>query len=337
MRKLLALVTATAHPLSAACTVHQTTAPSESGPAEAALSLRLAANPDHIPQDGLHPVSLSIMAFDAGGHPIAVQVHLTMVPSGFGTLSTDINGNVVTTTDAAHPTVVSFLPPAATSGNNTAVTIFASTVGPNTAGASTQQVSLVAQPALAIAASAPVAVMTITPAAQTYATSQALTFDGSASCGNGLVGGVCPGTIPITSYLWSFGDSSSNLSGATVTHSYIAAGTYQTTLTVQNSQSAMASITQSIIVVVVAAPTAVFSVSPTPVVKNVAVNFNAAASTVAAGHAIVQYAWNFGDGTTASGSSTTHTFIAAGVYTVTLTVTDDVGQTRTTSTAVTVT
>ena len=73
-------------------------------------------------------------------------------------------------------------------------------------------------------------------------------------------------------------------------------------------------LTQSIIVVVVAAPTAVFSVSPTPVVKNVAVNFNAAASTVAAGHAIVQYAWNFGDGTTASGSSTTHTFLAAGAY-----------------------
>jgi hypothetical protein len=339
MRKLLALVTTIALPVSAACTVHQTTAPSEIGPAEASLSLKLAANPDHIPQDGLHPAVLSITAFDAGGHPIAVQVHLTSSPAGFGTFSTDINGNVVTTTDANHPATVTFLPPAATTGVNTSVTVFASTIGPNAVNASTQQVSLVTQPAFAIAPSAPLPVMTITPFAQTYATTQALVFDATTSCGTGLVDGACPGTFAITKYLWNFGDNTATSTSTTVTHSYSAAGTYQIALTITNSQNVVASVTQTISVAVVAAPTAVFSFSPTPVVHNIATNFNAALSTAASGHTLARYDWNFGDGTTATSTANNlnHTFTAAGTYTVTLTVTDDVGQSKTTSSTVTVT
>jgi len=38
---------------------------------------------------------------------------------------------------------------------------------------------------------------------------------------------------------------------------------------------------------------------------------------------IVAYAWNFGDGTTGSGRTASHTYAAAGTYNVTLTVTDD--------------
>lgn len=39
------------------------------------------------------------------------------------------------------------------------------------------------------------------------------------------------------------------------------------------------------------------------------------------------YAWNFGDGTAASGVSVSHVFAGAGTYTVTLTVTDSAGAT----------
>lgn len=58
------------------------------------------------------------------------------------------------------------------------------------------------------------------------------------------------------------------------------------------------------------------------------VAFDGAGSWDAAG-AIVSHAWDFGDGTTASGAATNHAYGAAGVYTVTLTVTNLSGGTGT--------
>jgi len=43
------------------------------------------------------------------------------------------------------------------------------------------------------------------------------------------------------------------------------------------------------------------------------------------------YSWNFGDGSTASGASATHSFTNAGSYTVTMTTTDNTGATTTTT------
>lgn len=51
---------------------------------------------------------------------------------------------------------------------------------------------------------------------------------------------------------------------------------------------------------------------------------------------IVSYAWRFGDGATASGATTTHTYAADGTYAVELTVTDDGGLSATTSLSVAV-
>src|SRR5690606_28738877 len=50
---------------------------------------------------------------------------------------------------------------------------------------------------------------------------------------------------------------------------------------------------------------------------------------------ITSYAWDFGDGTVASGVTATHSYAAAGTYTITLTVTDDDGDTGPTSRQVT--
>lgn len=52
---------------------------------------------------------------------------------------------------------------------------------------------------------------------------------------------------------------------------------------------------------------------------------------------VTSYAWQFGDGGTASGATASHTYAAAGTYTITLTVTDDDGATASTTAAVTVT
>jgi chitodextrinase len=73
-------------------------------------------------------------------------------------------------------------------------------------------------------------------------------------------------------------------------------------------------------------PVAAFSVSPTPVIAGTPANFNASASKSANGHSIVSYEWNFGDGTTGSGLTTTHTYTLPQGYTVTLIVTDDTGR-----------
>jgi len=64
------------------------------------------------------------------------------------------------------------------------------------------------------------------------------------------------------------------------------------------------------------------------------VTFDAGASTDNVG--IVSYEWNFGDGTTGIGKTTTHTYANTGNYTVTLTVKDAAGNSATHSITVTV-
>lgn len=84
-------------------------------------------------------------------------------------------------------------------------------------------------------------------------------------------------------------------------------------------------------------PTAVFSFSPNPASANVPVQFNAAASQPGSGASqISSFAWTFGDGSSGTGQTPTHTFGAGGTYSVSLTVTNDRGLTATSSQNVTV-
>ena len=66
-----------------------------------------------------------------------------------------------------------------------------------------------------------------------------------------------------------------------------------------------------------------------------AVTFSGAASTDSDG-TIAAYAWNFGDSSTGIGVAPTHSYAAAGTYTVTLTVTDNRGGTNTAATTATI-
>ena len=73
----------------------------------------------------------------------------------------------------------------------------------------------------------------------------------------------------------------------------------------------------------------------TPSCTQLACSVNAAASNDPDG-TISSYAWQFGDGSTGTGVTSSRTYAAAGTYTITLTVTDDQGATGTTTRSVTV-
>ena len=76
-------------------------------------------------------------------------------------------------------------------------------------------------------------------------------------------------------------------------------------------------------------PVAVFTSSCT----DATCSFNGTASNDPDG-TVASWAWNFGDGTTETGTSTSRTYVASGPFNVTLTVTDDMGATHATSASV---
>lgn len=125
----------------------------------------------------------------------------------------------------------------------------------------------------------------------------------------------------IATYAWNFGDGTSG-SGATALHSYAVAGSYTVGLTVTDNEGASTTLTHVIAVTAAnIAPTASFTSSP----SGLSVAFDAAASSDADG-TISSYDWDFGDGTAhGTGVAPTHTYAAAGSYTIALIVTDNRG------------
>jgi len=154
---------------------------------------------------------------------------------------------------------------------------------------------------------------------------------------NGAQSAAAPGHN-IASYSWDFGDGAKG-SGITTSHAYGSAGGYNAVLTVTDEVGQTAAAAKSVPVTASSgpgAPTAEFVFSPTDPSVGQSVLFNATQSKAAAGHSIVSYAWNFGDGGTGSGATATHPFGTAGTYTIVLVVTDDLNQTATAAKTVTV-
>ena len=137
------------------------------------------------------------------------------------------------------------------------------------------------------------------------------------------------------SYEWDFGDGAT-ATGANVTRAYPAStslGAKTVTLTVTDSAGGTTSVNEQV-TVQNAPPTASFSVSDTTPVRGQAVNFNATGTDFE--DEALTYAWNFGDGTTATGQNVAHTYSALGARTVTLTVTDSANETTVVTDQVTV-
>ncbi|MFZ4893545.1 PKD domain-containing protein [Plantibacter sp. Mn2098] len=139
---------------------------------------------------------------------------------------------------------------------------------------------------------------------------------------------------PIASYVWDFGDGAT-AAGATATHTYAAAGAYTVKLTVTDGAGATGTATKTATVTAPppnVPPTSVFTASA----SDLAVSVDASGSADSDG-TIASYAWDFGDGATGTGVTASHTYAAAGPYTITLTVTDNVGAATASTQQITVT
>lgn len=135
----------------------------------------------------------------------------------------------------------------------------------------------------------------------------------------------------VASRSWSFGDGgTSTLTNPSRT--YAAAGTYTVTLTVTDNLGATHASSRSVTVTSAAnqPPVANFNFTTNALTAS----FTDASSDL--GGAVASRSWNFGDGSTSTAVNPTRTYAAAGTYTVTLAVTDNLGATHSTSRSVTV-
>ncbi len=247
------------------------------------------------------------------------------VTQDFGTLSAR---TVVTNADGI-ATVVYTAPPATPLFGTcfglagTCIDIVATATGTNFDTASPQAVSIRLVPPGVILppAGTPTAAFNFSPTSVNA--KSAVLFDASASAARQRLGGRLSATP----------GPSATAAAATAkpsrTPSAIQAR-FNVTLTVTNDRGLTASTSQAVTVAGGTLPTPTFTFSPTLPRINEAVFFNASASTAGAGHTITAYRWDFGDGSaTGTGVTTSHTYAVSGTYNVVLTVTDEAGQTAT--------
>jgi len=113
-----------------------------------------------------------------------------------------------------------------------------------------------------------------------------------------------------TAYQWNFGDGSPISTAPNPTHVCASGGTYAVQLITSNGPGCRDTFTQNVLVY----PKPTITFSHDTVCLGGRTSFTASSNVP-----IGSYSWNFGDGSpTASGSAVTHTYGAAGVYTVTL-------------------
>lgn len=129
----------------------------------------------------------------------------------------------------------------------------------------------------------------------------------------------------IVKYEWSFGDVSSGTDRLT-SHTYRSSGTFLVSLTVTDDEGKTATAMEPVTVQPAynGFPVASFTVSPESGPAPLLVDLDASASSDLNGQ-VVTCAWDFGDSSTATGVSASHVFRQTGVYTITLTVTDNDG------------
>jgi PKD repeat protein len=310
-------ITAAALLLTAACTMKSQETPPLTGPSEFGTSVAVQATPDVLQLDGASQSVVVVTVRDSAGQPLRnVPLRADIVVGGqivdFGSLSSK---SVVTNGDG-RATIV-YTAPASAGESEAIIDIAVTPVGGNYQNAIPRSASIRLVPTgIRIPPSDMTPSFTFSPDAPVEKTN--VLFDASGSSGS------------IAQYRWDFGDGSTG-TGETTTHMFNGPGTYFVRLTVVDGLGRSASTTRSITVGQGALPSASFTFSPTDPVVGDTVNVNGTQSTAAVGRRIVSWAWNFGNGESASGPLATVRYTVARTYTITLTVTDDIGRTNTTS------
>ena len=342
--KLRLLTTAIAVAGLAGCNLSKQSAPGLTGPSTLGRSVVLTASPDRILYDGSAQATITATVRNAAGSTDA-NVSLRWQAD---VVSIDGSGATITSIPVEPSPQVS-----TTGANGTATTVVRAPIAPDLmpAGqvmlrvsatpigddasqlapgvdAKPRQVTIELVPLDGAAAPdrLPIADFTISPPVANI--NETVTFDASLTRDEGVVcGDRC-------TYLWNFGSDARVLSGRIVTLAFPSAGTRTVTLFVTDDRGFTSTKARTLSIVAPAPPEARFIVLPAQPRASVDATFDASATTVGVGATIVQYTWDFGDGSAlGTGKTTTHPFppnpLAPDTpYTVmvTLTVTDDLGR-----------
>ena len=310
------------------CTVKDVDQPAFAGPSTLATSITMKASPDTLLQDGASQSVITITALDPDGRqkniPLRADISIDGVVQDFGRLSTKqpvANGTPLIYTSPPTSSLAAGQVP------STVTILITPTDGVafDGRGEFSRQVDIRLVPQGIILPTNPnlVAAFKVTP--DTPQAFQTANFDASTSTNTGVA------CVSACTYSWNFGDGTSS-SGLLTTHVFRTVGNFPVTLTVTDARGAATQVTQQVTVAPPTPPTVAFTISPTPAPANTDVFFNASASrAVGPGRTLVSYNWNFGDGRTGSGVTTTHRYAGNGSYIVTLAVVDDAGATTQTT------
>jgi PKD repeat protein len=303
------------------CALDDADVPGLTGPSDFGLSVTSTATPDLLSRDGVSQSVITLTVRDDSGRPVAGQ-RLTLATTP---VEARLSVREVVTDASGQATFTVTAPPVGAISGNT-VTIFATPVGTVSGGAVARTIEL--RLSGAANTTPPTPAFTITP------TSPELNiparFDASTTQDEGTP------CLDACSYSWDFGDGST-AGGRVVTHVFTAARTYTVTLNVTDAAGTVASRAQSVTVLDVPAPIVTIAVTPNPPLAGQLATLRAIA-TPATGHSITRYQWQFGDGTsqTTTVPTVTKTYPTQGVFVVTVTVTDDMGQTGSASLQLTI-
>jgi PKD repeat protein len=302
-----------------ACTLEKQSAPSFIGPSEFSTSVTFVATPDTLPRDASSQSVVVLTARDPQNRPISGQ-RFTLRLTGDGSVTgvpvgATLSASEVVTDGEGRATFGVTAPQPGSVGNS--VIVVATPVGTNADNASTRSIGIALTP---FNRTAPSPDFDFSPEAPEIG--QLVTFDASETRDEGVL------CNELCTYEWDFGDGST-ATGRIVSHQFQSSGDFSVRLTVTDPAGTTTAIRATVGVGFVNPPIVTFTFSPAAPAEGQTMTFTATA-TPSANHRIVTYTWSWGDGkpNTQTGSPVVqHTFDSPGTYTVSVTVTDDLGQT----------